>query len=95
MFETELQGEVLTANTEQQLHIPSRTRNIRFSTPSAFPIRVSLNPGEVTGNNLGGFLVSSVEAEDTGEIGRFDGPIYYASEQPHAILDVVCLASKV
>ena len=93
MFRTTLRAEVLVANSEQSLAIPSSTRNIRFSTPSAFPIRVSFNPGEVTGDDLRGFLVS--EDEDTEEIGRFDGPIYFAAEQPHAILDVVCLASRV
>ena len=93
MFRTQLRAEVLVANSEQTLPIPQRTRNVRFSTPSAFPIRVSFVQGEVTGTDLGGFLVS--EDEDTLVIGRFNGPIYYAAEQPHALLNVICLASKV
>jgi len=92
MKRTELNAEVLVANIEQQLPIPASTVRIEFSTPSAFPIRVSLNQGEVAGVNLAGFTVSN--GEDTMKIGRFDGPIFFAAEQPHALLDVACWSTE-
>ena len=92
MKRTELKAEVLVANTEQQLSIPSSTVRIEFSTPSAFPIRVSLNQDEVAGDDLAGFIVSN--GEDTEMIGSFDGPIFFAAEQPHALLDVACWSTE-
>ncbi len=92
MKRTELNDEVLIADTEQQLPIPSSTVRIEFSTPSSFPIRVSLVQGEVAGDNLAGFIVSN--EEDTEMIGRFDGPIFFAAEQPHALLKVACWSTK-
>ena len=88
MKRTELRTEVLTADTEFQLPIPAKTVRVEFSTPSAFPIRVSFVQGEVAGDDLGGFIISN--DQDTERIGQFDGPIYFASEQPHALLEVAC-----
>ena len=93
MFRSQLRAEVLVANFEHTLPIPLRTQNVRFSTRSEFPIRVSFSAGEVAAANPQGFIVS--DGEDTLKIGPFDGPIYYASDQPHALMDVVCTATKV
>lgn len=90
MKRTELKAEVLVANTEQQLFIPAETVRVLFATPSAFPIRVSFVQGEVAGDNLAGFIVSN--EEDTLKIGRFNGPIFFSAEQPHALLEVACLS---
>lgn len=87
---TQLRAEVLVADTEQTLHIPAATVRIEFSTPSAFPIRVSFIQGEVAGENLAGFIV--FPDEDTLRIGRFDGPVFFAAQQPHALLDVNCFS---
>jgi len=92
MKRTELNTEVLVADTEQQLFIPASTVRVEFSTPSSFPIRVSFVQGEVAGDNLAGFIVSN--EEDTMKIGRFDGPIFFAAEQPHALLDVACWSTE-
>lgn len=91
MNRTDLHAEVLTANLEHELHIPADTRRIVFSSPSSFPIRVSFVTGDVAGDPLAGFLI---ENTDTERIGRFDGPLYFASTQPHAILDVTCWSSN-
>ena len=92
MKRTELKAEVLVADTEQLLFIPAGTVRVEFSTPSAFPIRVSFVQGEVAGASLAGFIVSN--EEDTMKIGPFDGPIFFAAEQPHALLDVACWSTE-
>ena len=92
MKRTELKAEVLVADTEQQLFIPADTVRVEFSTPSAFPIRVSFVQGEVSGDNLAGFIVSN--GEDTLRIGKFQGPIFFAAEQPHALLEVACWSTE-
>lgn len=92
MKRTELNDEVLVANTEQQLPIPAGTVRVEFSTPGAFPVRVSFNQGEVAGDSVAGFIVSN--EEDTRKIGRFDGPIFFSAEQPHALLEVACWSTE-
>lgn len=87
---TQLRAEVLVANTEQLLHIPAATVRIEFSTPSNFPIRVSFIQGEVAGDDLAGFTV--FPDETTLRIGRFDGPVFFSAEQPHALLDADCFS---
>ena len=92
MKRTNLTAEVLVADTETLLFIPADTRRLEFSTPSAFPLRVSFVQGDVAAESPAGFIVSN--GSDTLRIGRFDGPVFFAADQPHALLDVVAWSSK-
>ena len=86
MQRTLLTAEVLVANVEYQIAIPPAARRIEFKA-DGFPVRCSFNSGEVAGANLAGFVVS--EDEDIGMTGQFNGPVYYAAEQPHALLELL------
>ncbi len=94
---TDLQAEVLVADTEQSLFIPADTRRVEFSTPSGFEVRVSFVQGDVVADPPEGFIVTGdervVRILDTLRIGRFKGPIFFTADQPHTLLDVSCSSS--
>ena len=87
MFVNQLTAEAFQANTEYSLAIPPGTRRIVLSSPSAFPIRFSLVAGEVTTER--GFLF-----RDTKQIGGTTGPLFFASKQPHALLEATCFVVR-
>ena len=87
---TQLRAEVFVATTEYELAIPVGTIRMRFSTPGRLPIRLSLNPNEVLFD--AGFLLAG--PEDTRWLGHTRGPVYYASTQPHALLDCTCFVEE-
>lgn len=87
-IKVDLRAEAFQSNTEYTLDIPPGTTRAVLSTPGRFPIRFSLNPGEVTGSNLRGKVVR--DEFDTKTIDATRGPIYFAAKQPRALLNVSC-----
>lgn len=80
---TPLRIAVGAPRTEHSVNLPKNTVRITMRALSAFPIRVSLVSGEVA-DGSGGFVVS--DDEDTELLAATMGPLYFASDQPSALM---------
>ena len=84
---TRLRAVVSVPNTEAQLSLPANTVILDLTSPSNFPIRASLVMGDVIEDKEG--WVIDINNPQRVVLERIPGPLYYTSDEPGVILDVV------
>ena len=90
MRQTRISGAVITPETELTLELPANTVMMELTSPSNFPIRVSLVQGDVLEDKEG--WVIDMNNPHIVRLDRINGPLYFASAEPGPILEVIAHA---